>query len=123
MTDIIIASISFVIITVVLYVRNVKKISPKKSKKRKKKEAREILEVNYLVVTHNLKKEKLLNKNFMLLISVVDSLIICAVFLVIMLIPYDTIWRLMAGFVLLLGLIYSIYAIIGKILVMKGYDK
>ena len=123
MTDLIIASVSFVVITIVLFLWNVKKLKPKKSGKRKKKSAREVLEVNYLAVTHKLKKEKLLNKKFLLLISVIDSLIICSVFLVIMLIPYDTIWKLMAGFVLLLGLIYSIYAILGKILVMKGFDK
>ena len=121
--DLIIASIAFVVITVALYIWNIRKLSGKKSKKRKKREAREIIEINYLVITHNIKKERLLNSKFILLISIIDAFIICLVFLVVMLIPYALVWQLLTGFVLLLGLIYSIYTILGRILVKKGYDK
>ncbi|MBQ6840719.1 MAG: hypothetical protein IJO63_01200 [Bacilli bacterium] len=121
--DLIIASIAFVVITVALYIWNIRKLSGKKSKKRKKREAREIIEINYLVITHNIKKERLLNSKFILLISLIDAFIICLVFLVVMLIPYALVWQLLTGFVLLLGLIYSIYTILGRILVKKGYDK
>ncbi|MBE6155283.1 MAG: hypothetical protein E7164_00825 [Firmicutes bacterium] len=121
--DFIIALIAFVSITLFIDVSYMRKISPSKSTKRKKKEAREIIEIRYLIISHNLKKEKLLNPKIILLISLIDALIITTVFLVIVLIPYSIIWQLMAGFVLLLGLIYSIYNILGMILYKKGYGE
>lgn len=121
--DLIIAAVAFVIISVFLYFFYLKKITVSKSKKKKKKEAREIIEIRYLVLTYNLNKEKLLKPSIILLISILDALIITGVFLVVVHIPYAIIWQLLAGFVLLLGLIYSIYNILGRILVKKGYDK
>ncbi|MBE6148420.1 MAG: hypothetical protein E7167_02875 [Firmicutes bacterium] len=121
--DFIIASISFVLISIILYFSYMKKITPSKSKKRKKKEAKEIVEVRYLIISHNLKKEKLLVPKMILLISILDALIITTVFLVVVHIPYGLLWQLLAGFVLLLGLIYSIYNILGRILVKKGFDE
>lgn len=121
--DLIIAAVAFVIISVFLYFFYLKKITVSKSKKKKKKEAREIIEIRYLVLTYNLNKEKLLKPSIILLISILDALIITGVFLVVVHIPYAIIWQLLTGFVLLLGLIYSIYNILGRILVKKGYDK
>ena len=122
-TDLVIAGFAFVVISAFLYFFYMKKITPSKSKKKKKKEAREIIEIRYLMITYNLKKEKLLTRNIILLISVIDAFIICSVFLVIGFIPYAIIWQLMVGFVLLLGLIYSIYNILGRILVKKGFGE
>lgn len=119
----IIAVIAFVVISLFLYIFYLRKISPNKSKKKKKKEAKEIIEIRYLMVSFKLKKEKLLTKKIIALISIVDAFIITTVYLVVVHIPYAIIWQLMTGFVLLLGLIYSIYSIIGSILVKKGYKE
>ena len=119
----IIAVIAFVVISLFLYIFYLRKISSNKSKKKKKKEAKEIIEIRYLMVSFKLKKEKLLTKKIIALISIVDAFIITTVYLVVVHIPYAIIWQLMTGFVLLLGLIYSIYSIIGSILVKKGYKE
>lgn len=121
--DFIIAGISFLVISTFLYFSYMKKITSSKSKKKKKKEAKEIVEVRYLMLCHNLKKEKILIPKMILLISILDALIITTVFLVVVHIPYGLVWQLLTGFVLLLGLIYSIYNILGRILVKKGFDK
>ena len=123
MLDFIIAIVAFVSISVFLYFYYMKKITPNKSKKRKKKEAKEIIEIKYLIICHELKKEKLLVPKIILLISSLDALIITSVFLVVVNIPYGIVWQLLTGFVLLMGLIYSVYNILGKILVKKGFNK
>jgi len=123
LVDFIIASIAFVVISTFIYCFYNHKLKGGNSKKKRKKDAKEIMEIRYLVLTYKLKKEKLLTRKIILLISLIDAFIITGTFLIIILIPYPIIWQLMIGFVLLLGLIYAIYNIFGRILVKKGYDK
>ena len=121
--DYIIAIIAFVVIRTFIYFINMHKIAISKSKKRKRKELKDIIEIKFLVAMHKLNKEKLLNKKIIFIISIIDSFIITMVFLVITLLPYGIFWQLLVGFVLLLGLIYSIYSILGNILSKKGYNE
>ena len=121
--NIIITCIAFVVISIVLFLYNGYKASILLNKKKKKYKKSEITEVKYLSLTYGLKKEKLMLPKIILLISIVDAFIISIVFLVVTMLPWAIIWQLLVGFVLLLGLIYSIYGIIGKILVKKGYQE
>lgn len=120
--EIIIGGIVFILLSVFLYFYNIKIIKVS-AKNKKKKEKKELLEIKYLMIAYNLKKEKLLNKKIVLTISIIDAFIIASVFTIVELLPWDIMWKLMLGFVLLLGLIYAIYGILGRILVKKGYDK
>jgi hypothetical protein len=92
-------------------------------KKPRKKDIKEIIEIKYLSITYGIVKEKILTKKFMFIISIIDAFIISSVFLVITLLPYGIFWQLLVGFAMLLGLIYSIYSILGRVLSKKGYDQ
>ena len=119
--DVIIGLIAFVIISAFLYLKYSSKLKIKPKKRKTKNN--DILEVRFLMIAYNLKKEKLLKKKILLIISILDAFIISSVFITIQLLPWATIWKLLLGFVLLMGLIYAIYNIFGRILVKRGYDK
>ena len=118
--NIIISVVAFVVITVFLYLSNLRKISKKKKNKKKNNE---IVEVRYLTITYNLQKEKLLQPKILFIISILDAFIICVVFLLVVLLPWKIYWQLLLGFVIMIGLIYSLYGILGKILEKRGYKK
>ncbi len=125
-TDFWICIISFIIIFIIDYLININKLNllnnkSNKKKKRKKKKEDEFIEIKYLIL--KLKKEKLLTKRIITIISLMNSFIISLVAFTIFLIPYKIMWQLLIGFVLLVGLIYSLYNILGKILIKKGYNK
>ena len=115
--NIIFTIVILIVLSIIFYLIDLRKISSKKKKKK------EILEIKYLVNYYNIKKERILNKKFLLFTSIINAFIIAIVFFIITLIPLKTVWQLLIGFVLLFGLIYSIYGIIGKVLVIKGYNK
>jgi len=119
----IIAGIAFIIVFTVLYALNEYKLKAIKKNKRKKGKEYTILELRFLALSNNLKMEKLLQKKFIVIISLINAFIITSVFLVIILLPWSIVWQLLLGFVLLLGLIYAFYGIMGAILKKKGYDK
>lgn len=119
--NIIISLVAFIILSIILYLWNMRKLYMLKKKHSKKKV--EIVEFKYLNVLYGLKREKLENKKIILLISITNSFIISSVFFIISLLPWAIIWQLLLGFVLIIGLIYAFYGILGKILVMKGFDK
>ena len=119
--DVIIGLIAFVVISAFLYLKYTSKLKIKPKKRKTKNN--DILEVRFLMIAYNLKKEKLLKKKILLIISILDAFIISSVFITIQLLPWATIWKLLLGFVLLIGLIYAIYNIFGRILVKRGYDK
>lgn len=122
--DYIIAGIAFVCIFIVLFVFNTKRTKDMlKNKKSKKNKELFITEYKYLCNKFNININNLLTKKMAFVISIIDSFIITIVFLVIMLIPLAIMWQLLIGFVLLFGLIYSIYEIVGRILVKKGYKE
>ena len=124
--NLIIASVAFFVIFLFFYIFNLNKASiilkKKKKKKERKKEAK-IVEVSYLVAKFNLKKERLLTRKILMIISLLDAFIISNVFIVITVLPMKLIWQMLIGFVLLFGLIYSVFGIFGSILLKRGYDK
>lgn len=122
--NIIITICTFIVVTLIMFLLNNRKanfILKKKSKRKNKKY--EIMEVKFLSLSYGLKEEKLLSKKILFIISLLDAFIISVVFLVIVSIPLKIAWQLLIGFALLMGLIYSLYSIFGKILLKMGYDK
>ena len=57
------------------------------------------------------------------MVSLIDAFIISFVFVVITIIPWDMGFSMLLGFVLLFGLIYALYEILGRVLVKKGWSK
>ena len=107
----------FIFIFLIDYIINRSHYS--KRKKNKKSKNKDIMEISYLVEKFNLDKKKLPINKLLLLIALIISItsltvILCNTFLIL---------QLVIGFVLLLGLIYAIYEITGRILVKRGYSK
>lgn len=122
--DYLIAGVAFVCIWIVLYLLNIKKTTAiLKNKRNKKNKETIITEYKYLCSKFGINIKNLLNKKMAIVISFIDAFIITVVFLIIMLIPLKMMWQLLIGFVLLFGLIYSIYEILGRMLVKKGYKE
>ena len=121
--NIIIAIITFILLTIFLYLWNSRKAKIILGKKKKKNKKYEIIEIKYLMLTYDLKKEKHLVPKIILMTSLMDGFIISIVFLIVMLLPWKIYRQLLVGLVLLMGLIYSLYGILGKILVKKGYKE
>lgn len=94
-----------------------------KGKGNKRKKNNELTEVTYLTSKFNLDKNKLNLNKLLIVISIINAFIISLVSVVVMLIRINVILQLIIGFVLLIGLIYALYELLGRFLVMKGYDK
>jgi hypothetical protein len=94
-------------------------LSNRKQNKRNKKIV--INEINYLSFKFKIAKEKLYTKPIILWIAFVNSFIISLVSTVVTSVSLPLYYQLPIGFVLLFGLIYSLYEIFGRILLRKGY--
>ena len=116
--------ILFIIIFTVDYLfikrRYLKRLNGKK--KRKKKD-NELMELSYLIVKFKLDKSKLPLNKLLVIISLINAFIISIVSVTVLLLDTYTIVRLLVGFVLLMGLIYSLYEILGRILERRGFSK
>jgi len=93
------------------------------TKKGKKKKVKNISEIEYLVAKLKLDKKKLNKENMILWISIINSFIISIVSSVIIIFPIKLMWQLLIAFVLLFGLIYSLYEIYGNYLKRKEDKK
>ncbi|MBE6154671.1 MAG: hypothetical protein E7163_03780 [Firmicutes bacterium] len=93
------------------------------TKKGKKKKVKNISEIDYLVAKFKLDKRKLNKENMILWISIINSFIISIVSSVIIMFPFKIMWQLLIAFVLLFGLIYSLYEIYGSYLKRKEDKK
>jgi len=91
-------------------------------KKRKKKDS-EITEIVYLIGKFKLDKSKLPMNKLLLGISFINAFIISLVAVLVILININILLQLIIGFILLIALIYSIYELLGRYLVKKGYVK
>ncbi len=111
----------FIFIFLIDYIINRSHYS--KRKKNKKSKNKDIMEISYLVEKFNLDKKKLPINKLLLLIAFFNALIISITSLTVILCNTFLILQLVIGFVLLLGLIYAIYEITGRILVKRGYSK
>ncbi len=92
-------------------------------KKKKKKKDNELMELSYLIVKFKLDKSKLPLNKLLVIISLINAFIISIVSVTVLLLDTYTIVRLLVGFVLLMGLIYSLYEILGRILERRGFSK
>ena len=124
MNEYIITLIWGIILFIIIFVYNyflIFKINNKK--KKKKKELKELIGLSYLIPKFNLDIKKINYKYVTILISSINALIISVVFMIVYLIPWNTGFSMLLGFVLLFCLIYSLYEILGRHLVKKGWSK
>ena len=95
----------------------------KKRLKSKKIKNTDILEINYLIGKFQLDPNKILYKPLSLYCALINGFIISFTVTVISNIKVHMIFQLLIGFVMLFGLIYSVYEIYGRILIKKGWQK
>ncbi len=81
------------------------------------------IEILYLGVKYKIPKEKINNRKFGAIISLLDALIIAGTLSIVVNLVKNIIIRMVLALVIFLILIYVIYGVLGKILVKKGYDK
>lgn len=95
----------------------------KQKKKKKNKKLEEFVGLSYLIPKFKLDINKM-NLNYVFfMVSLINAFIISFVFVVITIIPWDMGFSMLLGFVLLFGLIYALYEILGRGLVKKGWSK
>lgn len=88
---------------------------PKKGKNKKTS----IKELDYLVYKFKIDKNKINYKSFGFMVSLINSFIMALVVVVVEVIPFYFIFRIIIAFILLTGLIYSLYEIYGRYLKKK----
>lgn len=116
-----IAIFGLIIISVVLIIINLRKLRLINKNKKRKNGEYKFLELLFLQYKYNIDQSKLLNKKFIILISIINALIISITFYISSLFNVNYVFQLLIAFVLVFGLIYSIYGIMGSIFIKKGY--
>lgn len=112
----------FLINYFLIYKRGYNSIKKQKKKKRQKK-IEEYIGLSYIIPRFKLDINKM-NLNYVfIMLSIINAFIIAGVFSVICIIPWDIEFSMLLGFVLLMGLIYSLYELFGRYLVKKGWSK
>ncbi len=109
--DILFFLVLFLIVFVVNYLSSIRKIKKHKTNK--------IELLNYLIRRFRLDKTKIKPFKIILVISLINAFIISFVTTFITILDISFLWQIMIGFVLLFGLIYSLYEIYGRYLVKK----
>ena len=105
-----------------IFKRGYENIKKQKSKKKNKK-LEEFVGLSYLIPKFKLDINKMDLNYVFIMVSLIDAFIISFVFVVITIIPWDMGFSMLLGFVLLFGLIYALYEILGRVLVKKGWSK
>lgn len=105
-----------------IFKRGYENIKKQKSKKKNKK-LEEFVGLSYLIPKFKLDINKMDLNYVFFMVSLIDAFIISFVFVVITIIPRDMGFSMLLGFVLLFGLIYALYEILGRVLVKKGWSK
>lgn len=105
-----------------IFKRGYENIKKQKSKKKNKK-LEEFVGLSYLIPKFKLDINKVDLNYVFFMVSLIDAFIISFVFVVITIIPWDMGFSMLLGFVLLFGLIYALYEILGRVLVKKGWSK
>lgn len=112
-----IAIIQFIILTLIIFLVDyifINKHKLKNNETKKDKKPKSIGEIDYLVAKFKLDVNKLNKENMIIWISLINSFIISVVSSVIFLMPLPMIWNMIIAFILLFGLIYSLYEIYGR---------
>lgn len=91
--------------------------------KKSKKKSKDLMELSYLIGKFKLDKYKLPTNKLLIEISLINAFIISIVATLILYIDINPIIGLLIGFIILLGLIYAIYELLGRHLIKKGYGK
>lgn len=101
-------AVLFLIYFFVFYLRGLKKHTIKDS-----------MQVNFIIQRQHLKKKNINEKSIGIIICLIDPLIISTSGVVATSINLNYIWQILIGFALLMGLIYSLYEIVGRIIKRK----
>lgn len=95
----------------------------KQKKKKRVKKLDDFVGFSYLVPKFKLDINKM-DLNYMFFcISLLNAFIISFVFMIVYIIPWGLMFKMLLGFVLLFGLIYALYELLGRHLVKKGWQK
>ena len=120
-----ISLIVFLILLIIIYLIDYLFIKRKYLKilegKKKRKKTKELMEITYLVNKFKLNKDLLPMNSLTKEICFINAFIISFVIAILMLLNINIFFQLIIGFVLLLALIYSLYELLGRHLVRKGY--
>ena len=99
------------------------KVHSKNKKNKKRKKDPVIMELQFLQKKFNLDLFKVDLDYVIKWFAFFNAFIIAVTSTVVMLIPWPMIFQFMLGFVILLGLTYSIYELFGRHLVKKGWTR
>lgn len=123
--SLIIGSITFILTFIVDYfvilLPKYKVMAGKKTKIRKKEV--NMMELQYLQARFQLDLFKVDLEYAIKWFAFINSFIIAFTSSVIILLPWNMIFQLMLGFVILLGLIYALYELLGRLFVKKGWKR
>ena len=124
--SLIIGVITFVVVLLVDYLfillPKYRIITNKKVSKKRKKNTT-IMEMQFLCVKFNLDENKINLSYLIKWIAFLNALIISFSSTIIFFIPLKIMWQLLIGFVIVFGLIYALYELLGRHLVRKGCKK
>lgn len=98
-------------------------ISRLRKKKMKKDHSGISVELKYLITKFNISKEKIDKTSFAALISFLDAIIISMTLIITTIITDNMVLEFVLGLILVIGFIYVVYEILGKILIKKGFSK
>lgn len=116
----IVCLIVFMVLSVVLYFYDMYMFNVmRKNKKNKKNKEKYLFSVRYLMAKFKLSKELLIQNKMAFIYSLIDAFIITIVFMIIELIDLPFYIQILIGFVLLFGLIYAMYELLGRYLERK----
>lgn len=118
----------FLLISIMYYIFLKRKYNVYVGKKKNKREAKKLLldtmELSYLISRFSLDVKKMNLLMCIRYIALINGIIIATTTTLVYYLPFTKIfWQLAVGFVLLLGLIYSLYEIFGRLLVKRGWKK
>lgn len=120
----IVCLIVFMVLSVVLYFYDMYMFSVmRKNKKNKKNKEKYLFSVRYLMAKFKLSKELLIQNKMAFIYSLIDAFIITIVFMIIELINLPFYIQILIGFVLLFGLIYAMYELLGRYLERKDNNE
>ena len=123
--SIIIGIITFFVVLIVDYffilIPKYNVIQGKKTKKKRNNTS--IMEVQFLTTRFKLDENKINYKFLLRWIAFLNALIISFTSTIITYIPLKMMWQLLIGFVIVFGLIYALYELLGRYLVRKGWKK
>lgn len=119
-----IAVFAFLVFIIVFFTLNITTLTKIEKGKKSKKKGKELYltEAQYLYFKYKINKKRLYNRKFAIIFALINSAIISITIFVIEMLPMRMEFGLVIGFVFLIGFIYSVYGIMGSILVKKGYQ-